>query len=503
MIDSSASPHDSAPRRPTSWVWLVAAGLASIVALEVWLPVAPAAPHPAVAEAPISTVTLVCPSSPTFSGSTSVQVSAPDVSRLTSLPAPSNPRGRVTVTAVATDEDGAVVPRLPDPIRAVGEQLRVSAPQGAAPLLVRGTGALAPAVVASGTSLVASGDDRGMVTTTCRRPATSWWFSDASSTLGRLARIVLTNADDVPASVTVTIHDADGEVAAPGGRGIIVAPRSRVELRLDVLAPGLDTAAVRVRATTGRIHAALLMREVDVTTPRGVEWLTPTNAMDAQVIPLPSRLQSANLTLLSVDKDATASIWVRDAESRYLPPGFDRVELPAGRVVSLAIDDVIPGGVTLEITATAPIVASVRARVEPVRGSRGDIVSVGPAPALTQAALMAGLRVQDRHTVAITGVDGPATARLSILAAGIEPIVETINVTSTSQVVRDLVIPDGVGVVTVLLEPAGATASSGRIAASLVSTARLPDGVAAAGRVFVARQNTVTVPVIVPAVGMR
>ena len=494
------------PRRASSTMVFIAA-LALVLGLEVWLPGAPTVTTAAVTQAPISSVALVCATSPSFSGTTQLVVSAPDVSRLTATVPSVSTRGRVTLRALMPDrvegDDTSVAPVVPDPLRSLGENARVTVPQGAAPVAVRGSGSLAPAVVAAATSLVDSGDDRGMVSTTCRRPASTWWFGGASSTLGRLARIVLTNADDLPASVTISIHDEAGDVVAPAGRGIIVPPRDRIELRLDVLAPGLDTAVIRVRATTGRIHAGVLMREVDATTARGVEWLTPMTVAERQVIPVPGSVRSAVVTLLSPDVDATAALWVRDGESRFLPPGLERIELPAGRVVTVALDDTVQGDATLEIDATAALAATLSARVEPRRGTRGDIVNLSAAPALSQAALMTGLRGRDRHVLALTGVDGAASARVSVVADGMEPIVETVDVDGESTIIRELTIPDGVAYVTALVEPVGASASTRRIAASILTLSQRPDGVAGAARVFVARQNTVEVPTVVPAVGMR
>lgn len=503
---SATSTSVSSRGRRRRSVLVLAVVISVVVGGEWWLPSAPSVTVTAVTQAPISSVALVCASSPTFPANTQVLVSAADVTALTSavFPASEEP-GSITVTALQSQTDQGSAPRLrlPAPLTEPGSQVRIATRQGSAPLLVRGSGSLAPVVVAAGTSVVTRGDDRGMATATCRRPATSWWFSGAASTLGRLTRIVLTNADELPASVSITIHSDEGLVAAPAARGLVVPPQTQMELRLDVVAPGLSSAALRVRATTGRIHVGVLTREVEITTPRGVEWLTPMSASSDLLIPVPSRLSSAELTLLSPERDATAAVWVRDAESRFLPPGFERVELPAGQLVTLAVDDLIVGGATLDIAASSAVVGSVSARVEPVRGVRGDVVSIGAAPALSQAALMTGLRTQDRHTLALSGVDGPSTVRVSVLAAGVDPIVETMELAAATSVVRDLVLPDRVGFATVLVEPVGASPTSGRIVASMVTTTRMTDGVAGAGRVFVARQNSVAIPVVVPAVGMR
>jgi hypothetical protein len=464
---------------------------------------------------PVSSVRLVCPASASSRATTDIAVMAapvPDSSAMTqSAPDPSVTeasaqdvsmvRGVALIpSSIAGDEEllaEQILPGLPADIVATGPAVRVVSAPGALPLVIEGSGALAPFTDGASSALSRRGDDRGLAERACESPATSWWFVGAASVLGHNTRIVLTNADDAPASLDIRVFGESGLLSAPGGRGVVVAARTRTELRLEELAPGAPITAIHVRANSGRVHAGVLKRIVDGAAPVGSEWLPRIVPQNRAMIPVPSGVNSLDLVLMAVaDKPTRVDITVRTTEGEFTPLGLESLELSADTVVRLALDDALTGGGVIDINSDVGIVATVVGRVD-ARAGLGDLVAFGSAPAVAVPGVITGLRVEGTH-------------RLQLATAGMAGVVDIITIgPDGAQVTSEVRIPD-TGVASVTLPTmtgsgAGTVIVLPRVAVvvTMTTTLAVDDGVLASGRTLRVRSSNVTRPEARAAIGLR
>jgi hypothetical protein len=462
---------------------------------------------------PVSSVRLVCPTTASSRATTDIAVTAaplPDLSGTAQLASDTSPdesndlsavRGFALIPAsIAGDEDALaeqILPGVPSEITTPGTAARVVSAPGALPLVIEGSGVLAPLTEGASSSLSRRGDDRGLAERACESPATSWWFLGGASVLGHNTRIVLTNADDAPASLDIRVFGESGLLSAPGGRGVAVAARSRVELRLEELAPGAPMTAIHVRANSGRVHAAVLKRVLDGAVPVGSEWLPRILPQNRAIVPVPSGVNSLDLVLMAVaDKPTRLDVTVRTKEGEFTPLGLESLQLSADVVLRIPLDDALSAGGAVDISSDVGIVATVIGRVDP-RSGLGDVVAFGSAPALAVPSVMTGLRVEGTH-------------RIQLATAGIAGVVDIVTQSpdgkeTTSEVripetgVASLKLPvmSGSGVATVMILPRVP------VVVSMATTLVVDDGVLASGRTLRVRSSSVTRPEARAAIGLR
>ena len=104
--------------------------------------------------------------------------------------------------------------------------------------------------------------------------------------MGQRAVLVLTNPESATATVDVTLHGRGGVVDAPGARGVQVAPRTSVNLRIDQVAPGEKVLAVHAQVRVGRLSAAITETDVNGFEPGGTDWL-PVASLPATDLVVP------------------------------------------------------------------------------------------------------------------------------------------------------------------------------------------------------------------------
>ena len=101
------------------------------------------------------------------------------------------------------------------------------------------------------------GDLRGSAAAACQQPANDLWLVGANTALGRTAVLNLTNASGSPATVSLDLFGAKGQIQAPGSRGLLVAPGTTRSVILAGLAPGQERLSVRVRSAGGPVAAVI------------------------------------------------------------------------------------------------------------------------------------------------------------------------------------------------------------------------------------------------------
>jgi hypothetical protein len=274
--------------------------------------------------------------------------------------------------------------RLDKPGRA-----NVAAP--AAPLLARGTAALAPGLAADLVTSGRSGTARGLEAVSCAAANATAWFVGASTAAGRRDRLVLTNPEDIPAVVDLRFWDEKGPVAQPpNSTGIDVPPLGVVTIPLDGMTAGHARLAIGVTAASGRVSAVVHDIDEQGIKPRGVDWIAPVQSPSRfTLIPgLPDGKLGRTLQLLAPgDLDAVVRLRVLTPERSFAPAGFDNVELKAGQVAQFDLSKAAETAASaLVVTSDRPVLAAVRL----TRSAKGaaDVAFATAAPALTAPAVI-------------------------------------------------------------------------------------------------------------------
>jgi hypothetical protein len=215
---------------------------------------------------------------------------------------------------------------------------------------------------------------RGLALQECQEARTETWLVGGDTTTGRQGVLSLSNPGDVPATVTVDVWGASGLISSPLGQGILVQPGSQRVIVLAGLAPNEARPVLRVTSSGTGIVAALHASIV-----RGLE-ADGLSVVTGQAPPSESRVITGlygppseiigpirgkegytdvggALRVLSPDGPASVTITVvRPGQSDITT----RLELEAGQVGDLSLDELGSGDYGLVLESSAPIVAGVR-----------------------------------------------------------------------------------------------------------------------------------------------
>lgn len=124
----------------------------------------------------------------------------------------------------------------------------------------------------------------GTVASSCAEPVNDQWLLGGSSTLGQTTTLTIGNASDVPATVGITVHDENGEVAGFQTAGVIVPAQSQQTVSLNGYAPDRERLAVRVTSTGAPVTAVLSVAAVDGLAPVGAATVTRQLRPATQVV---------------------------------------------------------------------------------------------------------------------------------------------------------------------------------------------------------------------------
>lgn len=241
----------------------------------------------------------------------------------------------------------------------------------------------------------------------CQATRTSWWFAGASARFGRSDVLVLTNPGATAAVVDVEAYTSRGREHSATSRGIGVRPRARRIVALSALFPGVPAAVINVSTTSGVIHAALLASQFQATAGSGSEWL-PSTQPGFTVVPVAPDLTSATL-YLAAQQASTVSVRATGPAGSFTPIGMAKIEVPAGRLVTVRADSVAPDAAALVLSATQPVVAG--------------LVGAGPASARADLIAASGVATTITRGQAITGLKGFASRLVVTSAPGKESVV--------------------------------------------------------------------------------
>lgn len=125
------------------------------------------------------------------------------------------------------------------------------------------------------------GDLQGSATAACQEPLNDLWLTGANTAVGRSSVLHLTNASTTPATVNLELFGKDGQIKAPGSRGLLVAPGTTRSIVLAGLAPGQERLTVHARSTGGPVSAFIQQSVLRGLTPGGVDYIAPGTAPSA------------------------------------------------------------------------------------------------------------------------------------------------------------------------------------------------------------------------------
>ncbi|MET1022596.1 MAG: DUF5719 family protein, partial [Arthrobacter sp.] len=222
------------------------------------------------------------------------------------------------------------------------------------------------------------GDLRGSAAAACQQPANDLWLVGANTALGRTAVLNLSNASSSPATVSLDLFGAKGQIQAPGSRGLLVAPGTTRSVVLAGLAPGQERLSVRVRSAGGPVAAVIQQSVLRGLTPGGVEFIAPATAPALhQVIPGVDIQDPAGLADLTGrsgfgdagpalqvtvpgSSDAVIAIKLFGRDGQKALPGGGVVTAKAGSVTEVSLSGVPAGPYTVAVSSDVSFTAAAR-----------------------------------------------------------------------------------------------------------------------------------------------
>ena len=309
-------------------------------------------------------------------------------------------------------------------LAAPGEPVAVRAGQRSQPpILMQADGSWAPSGFAGVVARQVSGPSEGLASAACSPPGPHWWFVGAGSQLGRGAALLVSNPAEEPARFDISLYSGAGPVQALAGKGIDLGPRSNVRLRLDALAPDEDLLAIEVRATSGRVAAAV--RDVAVPSedrPRGVDFIPAAQAPGTRLVVagIPEGDGARDVVLVNPGTQfATVTPRLLTANGAEAIEGLAAIAVPAGAVIRVDLTRVLSGrSGTLDLTSDVPVTGGARAawggaQREAVWLSAVPLIG-GPDPLGGAAAVPAGPGLTT--TVTVAAPDGEVRGTLTVVA---------------------------------------------------------------------------------------
>lgn len=230
------------------------------------------------------------------------------------------------------------------------------------------------------------GDLRGLASTQCQPPGNDAWLLGANTAVGRTAVLNVSNASETPATVSLDLYGSEGQIQAPGARGLLVAPGTTRSVNLAGLAPGESQLAVHVRSTGGPVASTIQQSVLRGIAPGGVEYLSPGAApsnlqvMSGVDIQDPAAIKAlagksgfadaAPALQIAVpgSTDAVVQVSLYGANGERKIPNGGVVTVKGGTVSTLNLEGVPAGSYTVRASSDVSFLASARV----TRGSKAE-----------------------------------------------------------------------------------------------------------------------------------
>lgn len=230
------------------------------------------------------------------------------------------------------------------------------------------------------------GDLRGLAATQCQPPGNDAWLLGANTAVGRTAVLNVSNASETPATVNLELYGYEGQIQAPGARGLLVAPGTTRSVNLAGLAPGESQLAVHVRSTGGPVAATIQQSVLRGIAPGGVEYLSPgagpsnLQVMSGVDIQDPSGVKTlaakpgfadavpALQIAVPGSTDAVVQVSLYGANGERKIPNGGVVTVKGGTVATLNLEGVPAGSYTVRASSDVSFLASARV----TRGTKAE-----------------------------------------------------------------------------------------------------------------------------------
>lgn len=260
-----------------------------------------------------------------------------------------------------------------------------------------------PLVSGAQSELVQQGDFVGLAAADCAVASGDSWVVGGSTAVGRTTLLSLTNPSEVSATVDLELFGENGSISAPGTRGIIVPANGQRVLSLAGFQPGLLSPVVHVMSTGGQISATLQQATVRSLAPGGLDIVSSAAELSTSTV-IPGVLVTDLDAVQALRKGGDPQFDDVETAVRVLAPGEGTVSLTvsvtpeggteagtsfqldvdAGRVTDIPIQQLASGNYTISIDSSTPVVAS--ARVTSAAGEATDFAWFASASTLTTAA---------------------------------------------------------------------------------------------------------------------
>lgn len=262
--------------------------------------------------------------------------------------------------------------------------------------------------------LVSEGDFVGLAAAGCDVANGESWLAGGSTEVGRTTLISLTNPSEVAATVNLELFGEDGPIVAPGTSGIIVPANGQRVLSLAGFQPDIVSPVVHVTSTGGQVSATLQEAIVRGLAPGGVDIISSSALSTETVIPgvLVTGLEAVQALRVGGDPqfddvepalrvfapgEGTVTLTVSVTPENGAGTGTSfALDIDAGRVTDVPIEQLATGSYTISVDSTQPVVAAARvtSAVGPVtdfawfaassllRGTAQVTAAPGPSPVL-------------------------------------------------------------------------------------------------------------------------
>lgn len=222
------------------------------------------------------------------------------------------------------------------------------------------------------------GDLQGSAAAGCQQPSNDLWLVGANTSLGRTAVLNLSNASSTPATVSLDLYGAKGQIQAPGSRGLLVAPGATRSIVLAGLAPEQDKLSIHARSAGGPVSAVIQQSVLRGLTPGGVDFIVPGSAPATRQVMAGLDIQDPSsakaLTAKQGFADATAALQIAvpspaDAVveiklygrgGQKAIPGGGVVTAKGGSVTEVSLAGVPAGWYTVAATSDVSFAAAAR-----------------------------------------------------------------------------------------------------------------------------------------------
>lgn len=237
-----------------------------------------------------------------------------------------------------------------------------------------------PLIAGAESVTIAADDLAGYAALPCGVPRLDSWLVGGSTDTGTEDIVILTNAAEVPSTVTLSVYGN-----ARSARTVIVPARSQVGLALTSVAAGSEAPVVKVSAVGAPVRAVLQSSLVRVLDPAGIDLQDAVAGPQQKLVftgvqafpAVGDDAEMAVLRVLSPGADARVQVRVRAEGSTAAVDEFT-VPVDADLPTQVSLSGLAPGRYTVEVESDVPLVGGIRQQDGFGLGS--DFAWVTPAP---------------------------------------------------------------------------------------------------------------------------